>query len=70
MRLPADEEKANLARRRSSLRLLCELYRVGLHHECLAILEIVRWNSPICSFPPSQQREHTPETGSSVKGML
>lgn len=38
----ADEEKANLARRRSSLRLLCELYRVGLHHECLAILEIIR----------------------------
>ena len=46
--LPADAEKSNLARRRSSLRLLCELYRVGLHHDCLVILDIVRSGSSAC----------------------
>ena len=45
--MAADDEKANTARRRSSLRLLCELYLVGLHHYCLGILEIIRLGTPL-----------------------
>ncbi len=51
--MTADDEKANTARRRSSMRLLCELYLVGLHHCCLGILEIIRLSMPLhlcCHF--------------------
>ena len=49
--MAADDEKANTARRRSSLRLLCELYLVGLHHYCLGILEIIRLGTPAVLLP-------------------
>lgn len=38
----ADDDKASTARRRSALRLLCELHLAGVHHNTMAIIGIVR----------------------------
>jgi hypothetical protein len=40
--LHADDEKAGTARKRAALRLLCELNLMGVHHNTLAIVGIVR----------------------------
>ncbi|KAK9907680.1 hypothetical protein WJX75_008040 [Coccomyxa subellipsoidea] len=38
----SDDEKSSLARRRSALRLLCELLLVGVHHNTLLLVAVVR----------------------------